>query len=521
MMFSLLLALAVPAIAGIEEKTTVPISPGGTIEYTESIVVTYRKLAVPPARITLSPEAAHAPLGVKTTCCGSSVTFRWRKTPGVTYTLHVDPATAVDGTQYGSEDFTVGAPPVVVPTPVPITLRSPYLFGTGAGAAGIANGGLIVGCPKRCAADPLQVDAVARQLNGQGYVRTNYSGSQIEPKSSDPLQAQWGQTSLIASAFGARGIDTLALIVQYNAPAWASGGLPGNGGVGYIWGSPRDYAAYCGTVASHVAADSLLARFVREIEPMNEPNTAAYWRNPNISGAYQAQDGSAAARYLLPCYSAIKAADPALVVVGPSLQVGSGGQLDARNFLTKMYANGCRQGTCWDVLSVHPYFFVNPSYNAGSNCQNFGLGGPYPCVQARPLVYQDLQHIAVLEGDPVPKVAVTEFNFGTCTKLYYCQDPAVAALYLTQTYNLWLSDPTVVTTNWTNVVLPYTRQTTDSSVYLSSVTWDYSSARHTATPYQTLNQAFAAFTAAQPRLAPSNAYPARRKRAAPYAARRR
>lgn len=65
-------------------------------------------------------------------------------------------------------------------------------------------------------------------------------------------------------------------------------------------------------------------------------------------------------------YAAAKAANPTLTIVGPGLADGGGNSVDPRTFLTQMYASGCRTAVCWDVLSVHPYAWIDPTYTVSS-----------------------------------------------------------------------------------------------------------------------------------------------------------
>jgi hypothetical protein len=106
-----------------------------------------------------------------------------------------------------------------------------------------------------------------------------------------------------------------------------------------------------------------------------------------------------------------------------------------------MYAAGCRTGTCWDVLSVHNYAWVDPNYAmsaAGSN---------------RWQIYQDLQAIAVAHGDATPHVMLTEWAFSTAADPNGF-DPQVQARYMARGFNLMLADPTIDGIVWTNVYAP-------------------------------------------------------------------
>jgi hypothetical protein len=130
-------------------------------------------------------------------------------------------------------------------------------------------------------------------------------------------------------------------------------------------------------------------------------------------------------------------ANPTITVVGPALSAG-GTEVDPRAFLTTMYGQGCRYQTCWDVLSVHPYAWNDPSYTL-------------PAAQSnRWQIYQDLQAIAVAHGDPMPHVMLTEWAFSTAQQSVGF-DPSVQAKYMATGFNLMLADPTIDGIVWTNV----------------------------------------------------------------------
>jgi len=158
---------------------------------------------------------------------------------------------------------------------------------------------------------------------------------------------------------------------------------------------------------------------------------------------YASTDGSAAAVYDKAAYAAIKAADPSMIVVAPALGEG-GNDTDPRSYLQEMYASGCRMGTCWDVLSVHNYAWVDPTYISN------------PQEVARWNIYQDLQKIAQANGDPIPHIMLTEWAFSTDATTSTGFDPNVQALFMAKGFNLMLADPTIDGIVWTNLYAPGT-----------------------------------------------------------------
>jgi hypothetical protein len=232
----------------------------------------------------------------------------------------------------------------------------------------------------------------------------------------------------------AQNITLLPILEQYNGASWQTA----NQAYPAIYASPQLYANFVSAVVTHLRT---VAPQVTRVELFNEPNLSGWWESP--TPAYALDDGSATAAYMLAAYAAAKAANPNITVVGPALSDGGTGVTDPRTFLTTMYAHGCRTGKCWDVLSVHPYAWLDPTYAMAST------------NSSRWQVYQDLQTIAMANGDPKPHVMLTEWGFSTVNEADGF-DPMVQARYMALGLNLALSDPTVDGVVWTNVYAPGT-----------------------------------------------------------------
>ncbi len=110
-----------------------------------------------------------------------------------------------------------------------------------------------------------------------------------------------------------------------------------------------------------------------------------------------------------------------------------------------MYEAGCRTGKCWDVLSVHPYAWMNPVYATAAYS---GTWGPN-----RFDVYKDLQRVAGWFKDGTPHVMLTEWGYSTAN-VPQGFDPAVQAQYLSIGANMALADPTVDGVVWVNMYAP-------------------------------------------------------------------
>jgi hypothetical protein len=261
---------------------------------------------------------------------------------------------------------------------------------------------------------------------GAGFVRIDYTGAQVMPTSTT---FNFGPSDSIVALLASHGTTLLPILEQYNAAGWQNQNQP----YPAIYATPQLYANFVSAVVAHLRTT---APQVTRVELFNEPNGSGWWTSPNPQ--YAATDGSATALYMQAGYKAAKAANPSITVVGPALSDGGTGDVDPRAFLTTMYANGCRTGTCWDVLSVHPYAWVDPTYAMA------------PSGSERWQVYQDLQAIAAANGDGTPHVMLTEWGFSTVNQSQGF-DPIVQARYMALGFNLMLADPTVDGIVWTNV----------------------------------------------------------------------
>jgi hypothetical protein len=139
-------------------------------------------------------------------------------------------------------------------------------------------------------------------------------------------------------------------------------------------------------------------------------------------------------------YAAIKSVAPHITVVGPALADG-GHSTDPRTFLENLYANGCRRGACWDVLSVHNYDWESPDVEPWHSRTRFD-------------VYKDLQQIAAEHGDSGTHVMLTEWGYSTDPDNAYAFDEQTQAVYVAQGFNRMLSDSSVDGITYVNMYNP-------------------------------------------------------------------
>jgi hypothetical protein len=392
-----------------------------TFEPTEALRIAFDAPVDPKALQNVIAISPSAPFSIYPIDYGRAIRLTFRKVPGTTYVVSFTSAIRnADGTQSPAPaSIVVHTAGVAVPAP----LRSapgPYRYGALAHPFPFSLDG-----PTADRQIALLADAGVR------FVRIDYVGAQIEP---EPGRFDWTIPDRIASKLAARGITELPIVEQYSAAPWATMGQK----YPAIWADPGQYATFAGAIAAHVRTQF---PNITRLELFNEPNLHGWWKSPDPR--YAAVDGSATATYMSAAYAAIKRAAPSLTVAGPAL--ASGGRFtDPRAFLETLYANGCRRGSCWDVLSVHNYCWQNPSFAADE------------ATPARFDIYKALQRIAAAHGDPDTHVMLTEWGYSTDPASPDAVDPAVQAAYLAVGFNLMLADPSVDGIVYVNVYNPGT-----------------------------------------------------------------
>ncbi len=409
--------LSISAFGGLKGVTYAAHASGSSYDWAEVVTIDFPTAVSMPsfnAHVAIAPAAPWQSYAIN---YGKRVELTIRYTPGTTYTLTFAAGIAATNgaTLPATQTFKLTtAATVPVPAPLHAVTDQPYRYGFLVHPYGDSLSGSTE-------------TAVANVLSsaGAGFVRIDYAGAQIMPAAGT---YDFAPSDAIVTMLAARHITVLPILEQYNTAPWQADGhaYPA------IWSTPQLYAQFVGATVAHLRTT---APQITRVELFNEPNLQGWWTSPNP--AYAATDGSATAIYMRAAYVAAKAANPAITVVGPALADG-GADVDPRTFLTTMYANGCRTGTCWDVLSVHPYAWTDPTYAVTPSASN------------RWQIYQDLQAIAVAHGDAKPHVMLTEWGFST-TDAFDGFDPKVQARYMALGFNLMLADPTVDGIVWASV----------------------------------------------------------------------
>lgn len=107
-----------------------------------------------------------------------------------------------------------------------------------------------------------------------------------------------------------------------------------------LYKTADDFGTWCGAVAAHERA--AFPGVHRYSLPGNEVNSA--------DGTPFTSESQIAA-YSLACYRAIKRVAPKSVVYGFELSMEK--DLDVPAFVQRLYALGCKRGTCYDAISLH------------------------------------------------------------------------------------------------------------------------------------------------------------------------
>ena len=435
------------AFYGLQTNRTHAFNPTA-MEYSEQVFTYYKVgidmtafragLAVSPATPIYAtyPFVNQGGLAVRLPLVPSgSVSISLRYVPGVTY--HVtQPAFGID--------LMLTTPALTqaqLPAPVRAVAASPYYYGFlnhPFAGDGFLGGFVYDSFPVKTAVEQAEVDQAYKTLDeikqsGAGYVRMDFCADQTIGHLAPYTTPDWKNYDAILGKLIPAGITVLPIIQQHCGPSYMHYD-PAGGGNQTI-DNPTDYATWATAVSQYLVKWPTVTR----VEFFNEPNLHGGWY-PGTP-AYVATDGTGAAPFMQAGYSAVKAANPNLMVVAGALAAG-GAHVIVKTWMNGAYVGGCKVGVCWDELSIHNYRWAEPSSATIAND---------PSEDNRFDVYKDAQNVAVAHGDPKPKVMLTEFGFSSCDSLTVCFDPMVQALYTANGFNLALADPTVDGVTYVNI----------------------------------------------------------------------
>jgi len=249
-----------------------------------------------------------------------------------------------------------------------------------------------------------------RQLNF-GYVKESFSWSNIQPQRDT---WHWVLADEVVEEVAYRG---RRLVVRIDgAPEWAM--RPAGR-------DPFDLNAlgiYC---------EALATRYRGRIEAYqvwNEPNLAREWgeRTP---------DPAAYVRLLAACSRAIRAADPAAIIISAGISpTGTRNPfaLPDEEYLWRMYVAGASQH--FDVLGVHA-----PGYSLPPEASRQDAAAADQPRWARFRHVEDIRAIMVANGDAHKQIAITEMGWTTDTRpdsiyAWFGVSPETQADYLARAY---------------------------------------------------------------------------------------
>ncbi len=233
-----------------------------------------------------------------------------------------------------------------------------------------------------------------------GELGMTWVKQQIEWKAYEPTQGNINWTALdeLVNTMDTAGVNILLSVVK--APAWARDSTDEDGPPANF----QDYANFVGALAERYRGR------VDAYEIWNEQNLRREWNSAShpISAASYVE-------MLRLAYNAIKAADPAAIVVAGGLAPTGFNDgvnaIDDRVYLRAMYANGMAQYS--DALGAHPNGWANPP---DSLCCNNTAGvlthDDHPSFFFLETL-RDYRNIMVANGDSNTFIWPTEFGWGT------------------------------------------------------------------------------------------------------------
>lgn len=353
----------------------------------------------------------------------NSVGVRWRRTPGVMYTVTSNGATFSVTTE-----SPVAMPPASHP-PSPSqrycvmghtwTLEEQYSRDCSHNPCiNVPNGpaNALIDSAEQAAANAgatcARVEIQASFIWGGTTGNLNGSG------------ANWTTYDYISTHLAQHGISMFPIILQYGGARIQRTVGPNN-----AFADAADYGTYAGTVTNWIAQHNLQMAGehlpqITQVELMNEPNQS-YW-------FMDADTGAGIAAFLQAGYPAVKANDSSLFVYGPGLANGGGSHTNMFSDLGNIYAAGCRTGNCWDGLSVHNFAWqMDPTVYWG------------PTFEGQWQNYKGIEAIANTNHDSGVKICLTETGFASDANDAWSEDPQVAARDLSLAYSTALADPQI------------------------------------------------------------------------------
>lgn len=238
-------------------------------------------------------------------------------------------------------------------------------------------------------------------------------------------RGEWNFTRAdeIVSEVEQKGLKLVARLSD--APDWSHPSLEGHKDEDFVDAPPDDaddWATFCGTVAERYRGR------IAAYQIWNEPNLTREWGNrPPDAAAYVA--------LLAACSRAIRAADPAAIIISAGL--APTGTYDATAqpddvYLQAMYDAGFQQHV--DVVGANAPGYNNPPHVSPDEAEASGSQRFFTFRRV-----EDLRRIMVSNGDAARQMAILEMGWHTNPGLdpsyaWYAVDEATQARYLVEAY---------------------------------------------------------------------------------------
>jgi hypothetical protein len=241
---------------------------------------------------------------------------------------------------------------------------------------------------------------LARELDGYATLGLAWIRFDIAWSVAEPRQGvyDWGVYDRFVAKARARGLNVLAMIGY--TPAWAA--VAGATDDKYPPRNANDYASFAQKVVERYASQG-----VKAYEIWNEPNLGCCFWKPRA-------DPQRYAELIRAAYPRMKAADPSITVVtgGLSPAASNGTDVDPRDFLVGVYANGARGQ--FDAVGHHPYYGPNSVHTVkdwSSWSQMFvPKGTPGQGQHGGTMAKPSLRETMSANGDASKRIWATEAN---------------------------------------------------------------------------------------------------------------
>ena len=287
------------------------------------------------------------------------------------------------------------------------------LFGAASPAAHAADVGVVTDLTWGASAADQDRTVAAIRDSGASWVRLSVQWKNLE-QAVPGVYDVWWLAHVDRAVELARAANLRILLMVYDAPVWASGSASRT--------TPRDPADFAAFM--RFLSDRYRGR-IAAYEVWNEQNLARFWTSPSPS-AYVA--------LLQASYAAVKASDPAALVVFGGLSTSD------YAYVESAYAAGAKG--FFDVMAVHPY-----TYCGTGSPDDLRRGADGRITRDSFVGYREVRASMVARGDAKP-IWMTEFGWNTSTAV--C-DPAagvwqggvsetVQAAYLARAYAVFAAD---------------------------------------------------------------------------------